>query len=115
LIGNARQPVELPNPYSHFAAVYHHSPLGLALRGAKDEKLHGLLQELAWHAVCSEPLSGVKPDFWEEENITMFTITGTRSHRLCEGVTGRRPRTPSFGISTTGTFTTGPSPWRGTR
>lgn len=59
-IGHARPPVELLNAYCHFAVVYRRSPVGLALKGAKDEKLHRLLQELAWDAVCKEPLSGVK-------------------------------------------------------
>jgi hypothetical protein len=40
--------------------VRRRSPVGLTPKGAKDEKLHRLLQELAWQAVCAEPLSGVK-------------------------------------------------------
>jgi len=59
-IGHARPPLELLNGYCHFAVVYRRSPVGLTLKGAKDEKLHRLLQELAWEAVCKEPLSGVK-------------------------------------------------------
>jgi hypothetical protein len=59
-IGHARPPVELLNAYCHFAVIYRRTPVGLALKGAKDEKLHRLLQELAWDAVIKEPLSGVK-------------------------------------------------------
>jgi hypothetical protein len=51
--------VELLNTYCHFAVIYRQPPVGLALKGAKDEKLHRLLQELAWDAVCKEPLGGV--------------------------------------------------------
>jgi hypothetical protein len=59
-IGHARPPLELLNSYCHFAVIYRRSPVGLTLKGAKDEKLYRLLQELAWEAVCQEPLSGVK-------------------------------------------------------
>jgi hypothetical protein len=61
-IGHARQPVELLNAYCHFAVVYRRSPVGLTLPGVKDEKLHRLLQELAWDAVRKEPLSGVRAE-----------------------------------------------------
>jgi hypothetical protein len=53
--------VELLNAYCHFAVVYRRSPVGLTPKGVKDEKLHRLLQEIAWDAVIKEPLSGVKP------------------------------------------------------
>jgi hypothetical protein len=59
-IGHARPPLEMLNAYCHFAVVYRRSPVGLAMKGTKDEKLDRLLQELAWDAVCQEPLSGVK-------------------------------------------------------
>ncbi len=59
-IGHARQPVELLNAYCHFAVVYRRSPVGLTLPGTRNEKLQRLLQELAWEAVCNEPLSGVR-------------------------------------------------------
>jgi hypothetical protein len=58
-IGHARPPIELLNAYCHFAVVYRRSPVGLEIKGAKDQKLHRLLQELAWDAVTKEPLSGV--------------------------------------------------------
>ena len=59
-IGHARPPVELINAYCHFAVIYRRSPVGLVIKDSRDEKLHHLLQELAWDAVCKEPLSGVK-------------------------------------------------------
>ena len=59
-IGHARPPVELLNAYCHYAVVYRRTPVGLALKSSTDEKLHRLLQELAWDAVTKEPLSGVK-------------------------------------------------------
>ena len=61
-IGHARPPVELLAAYCHFAVVYRRTPVGLTPKGAKDEKLHRLLQELAWEAVCNEPLSGVQAE-----------------------------------------------------
>ena len=59
-IGHARPAVELLNAYCHFAVIYRRTPVGLEIKGAKDEKLHRLLQELAWDAVVEEPLSGVR-------------------------------------------------------
>ncbi len=59
-IGHARPPVELLNAYCHFAVIYRRTPVGLVIKDSKSEKLHRLLQELAWEAVCKEPLSGVK-------------------------------------------------------
>jgi hypothetical protein len=59
-IGHARPPLELLNGYCHFAVIYRRSPVGLKLQGVKDEKLHLLLQELAWEAVSKEPLSGLR-------------------------------------------------------
>jgi hypothetical protein len=61
-IGHARPPVELLNAYCHYAVIYRRSPVGLVIKDATEEKLHRLLQELAWDAVCKEPLSGVKSE-----------------------------------------------------
>lgn len=59
-IGHAKPPVELLNAYCHFAVIYRRTPVGLEIKGAKDNKLHRLLQELAWDAVVKESLSGVR-------------------------------------------------------
>ncbi len=66
-IGHATPPLRVLVGYCHYAAVYRTSPVGLpvpsALAGARiedKEKLNRLLQELAWEAVTSHPLSGVK-------------------------------------------------------
>jgi hypothetical protein len=61
-IGHAKPPVELLNAYCHFAVIYRRSPVGLVIKDSRDEILHRLLQELAWDAVCKEPLSGVKSE-----------------------------------------------------
>lgn len=50
--------------YVHFAVLYRRSPIGLpaprVLRDANlDPKLNGQLQEIAWEAVTTHPLSGV--------------------------------------------------------
>lgn len=70
-IGHATAPLQVLNAYCHFAVIYRRSPVGLPVpsalkgkvRGADEEttaKLNRLLQELAWEAVTSHPLSGVK-------------------------------------------------------
>jgi hypothetical protein len=68
-IGHVHGPVQALNGYCHFAVIYRKSPVGLPLPGvlAKEklededkQKLNRLLQELAWEAVLSHPLSGVK-------------------------------------------------------
>jgi len=59
-IGHARPPLEQLNAYCHFAVIYRRTPVGLVLKGVKDEGMHRLLQELAWDAVVKEPLSGLK-------------------------------------------------------
>lgn len=67
-IGHARPPLQALAAYCHFAAIYKRSPVGLpapgVLKNAKNpnwgEKLNKVLQELAWEAVTTHPLSGVK-------------------------------------------------------
>ena len=67
-IGHARPPLEVLVAYCYFAEIYGRSPVGLpippALKTVVDEettiKLNRLLQELAWTAVSTNPLSGVK-------------------------------------------------------
>jgi len=66
-IGHATPPLMALVGYCHYAAVYRRSPVGLPVPAvlAKSkiedkEKLNRLLQELAWDAVTSHPLSGVK-------------------------------------------------------
>jgi hypothetical protein len=69
-IGHARQPLQALGAYCHFAVIYRRTPVGLpmpaVLARAKnpgwDEKLNGLLQELAWQAVVDHPLSGVRAE-----------------------------------------------------
>ena len=53
--------------YVYYATIYRRSPVGLpvpkVLKDAKNpeaEALNRLLQELAWEAATSHPLSGVK-------------------------------------------------------
>ena len=67
-IGHAKPPLQALVAYCHYAVIYQRSPIGLpvpaVLAKAKnpewDEKLNALLQELAWEAVTTHPLSGVK-------------------------------------------------------
>lgn len=67
-IGHAKAPLMALAAYCHFAVIYKQSPVGLpmptvmknAKLGDDGEKLNALLQELAWEAVTSHPLSGVK-------------------------------------------------------
>jgi hypothetical protein len=67
-IGHAKAPLQVLVAYCYYAQIYGRNPAGLpvpsALKGVGDEettaKLNSLLQELAWNAVTSHPLSGVK-------------------------------------------------------
>jgi hypothetical protein len=67
-IGHCTAPIKVLNAYCHYAVIYGRSPVGLpvpaALGKIGDEettaKLNTLLQEIAWNAVTSHPLSGVK-------------------------------------------------------
>ena len=65
-MGHPGTAVTLLNAYCHFAVIYRRSPVGLALPGplpdiptANSAALNRLLQELAWEAVTTCPLSGV--------------------------------------------------------
>lgn len=66
--GHAHPPIAALGTYCYFAAVYQRTPVGLPmprmLTDAKnpvwDEAFNRTLQEIAWQAVSSEPLSGVK-------------------------------------------------------
>jgi hypothetical protein len=67
-IGHARPPLQALAAYCHYAVIYRRSPVGLpmpsVMKSAKgatySDELNRLLQELAWEAVTSHPLSGVK-------------------------------------------------------
>lgn len=68
-IGHCKSQIMVLNAYCHYAVIYKRSPVGLpvpsALKNAGGdkagtEKLNTLLQEIAWKAVTSHPLSGVK-------------------------------------------------------
>jgi hypothetical protein len=67
-IGHCTNPIKVLNAYCHFGTIYKRSPVGLpvpkALGVIGDEattaKLNTLLQEIAWSAVTSHPLSGVQ-------------------------------------------------------
>ncbi len=67
-LGHVRQPAQTLIAYCYYSAIYRKSPVGLPLPGilknAKnaswDDSLNRVLQETAWEAVRSHPLSGVK-------------------------------------------------------
>jgi len=66
-IGHVTAPIQVLNTYCHFAVIYRRSPVGLPVPAVlakmklpEEEKLNRLLQEIAWEAVASHPLSGVK-------------------------------------------------------
>jgi hypothetical protein len=62
-IGHVKPPVQQLEAYCYFAAIYHRSPVGLTsfekAGDADSHKLNQLLQEIAWKAVTSDPMSGV--------------------------------------------------------
>src|SRR6185436_16368288 len=66
-IGHVTAPIQVLNTYCHYAVIYRRSPVGLPVPAVlakmnlpDEEKLNRLLQEIAWEAVASHPLSGVK-------------------------------------------------------
>ncbi|MBV6501310.1 MAG: hypothetical protein CJBNEKGG_03820 [Prosthecobacter sp.] len=64
-IGHATPPLQWLTAYCHFAVIYRRPPAGLPCppalaREAHGEALNRLLQELAWEAVKSHPLSGIQ-------------------------------------------------------
>ncbi len=66
-LGHPQPPLAALVTYCHFAAVYGRSPVGLpvpaALKSLPDAgAMNSLLQELAWQAVISYPLSGVREE-----------------------------------------------------
>jgi hypothetical protein len=63
--GHPMEPLKVLSAYCHYAVIYRRSPVGLPmpplLRGKyNNEALNRLLQELAWQAVTSCPMSEVK-------------------------------------------------------
>jgi hypothetical protein len=67
-IGHGTAPLQALATYCHYAVIYRRSPVGLPmpelLKKAKnpawDAELNRILQEVAWEAVTSNPLSGVR-------------------------------------------------------
>jgi hypothetical protein len=64
-IGHARPPLQALVAYCYYALIYEKSPVGLPVpailaKADQGEKLNELLQRIAWEAVTSHPLSGVK-------------------------------------------------------
>jgi hypothetical protein len=66
VLGHVNAPIMVLATYCHYAVIYRRSPIGLPVPDAlakqpEAEKLNSVLQEIAWHAAVSHPLSGVKP------------------------------------------------------
>lgn len=68
-LGHANVQIMALNAYCHFAVIYRRSPVGLPVlkvlaqqKREQTEELNKLLQQLAWDAVKSHPLSGVTGD-----------------------------------------------------
>ena len=62
-IGHAKAPLQALSGYCYYALIYEKSPVGLpapGVLGKASPELNRLLQEIAWDAVTSHPLSGVK-------------------------------------------------------
>jgi hypothetical protein len=64
-IGHCRSEIRALSAFCHYAVIYGRSPIGLPVPAilkdhAEAEALNALLQNLAWDAVTSHPLSGVK-------------------------------------------------------
>jgi hypothetical protein len=64
-IGHAKAPQKALVAYVYYGLIYEKSPVGLpapAVLGEANPELDRLLQEIAWEAVTSHPLSGVKAE-----------------------------------------------------
>jgi hypothetical protein len=66
-IGHAKAPLVAQVAYCYYALIYKQSPVGLPVpavleKSPENEKLNRMLQEIAWQAVTSHPLSGVRAD-----------------------------------------------------
>ena len=64
-LGHPTEVMALLVTYCHFAAIYQRSPVGIAVPASlktnpQAEALNKLLQEIAWQAVSTYPMSGVK-------------------------------------------------------
>jgi hypothetical protein len=59
-LGHGQEPIQRLAEYCYFAAIYRRSPVGLTAFAKEGDPLDRLLQELAWEAVTSYPLSGLK-------------------------------------------------------
>ncbi len=64
-IGHAKPPLQALVAYCYYASIYEKSPVGLPVpavlaKADQGEKLNELLQRIAWEAVTTHPLSGVK-------------------------------------------------------
>lgn len=65
-IGHPHQPIQILATYVYYSLIYRKSPVGIPtpdglspVKYKEADKLNLLLQELAWEAVTSHPLSGV--------------------------------------------------------
>ena len=63
-IGHVNHQIKVLETYCHYAVIYRRNPVGLPVpkilaAQPEAEALNKLLQELAWNAVKSHPLSGV--------------------------------------------------------
>ena len=64
-LGHCHAHIKVLASYCHFAVIYQRSPVGLPVPASiaklpEAEQLNRLLQELAWEAASTHPLSGVK-------------------------------------------------------
>jgi hypothetical protein len=62
-IGHAKPPLQALVAYCYYGLIYEKSPVGLPapkVLGKASPELNRMLQEIAWEAVTSHPLSGVK-------------------------------------------------------
>lgn len=68
-IGHPHQPIQILATYVYYSLIYRKSPVGIPtpdglspVKYKEADQLNRLLQELAWEAVTSHPLSGVTAD-----------------------------------------------------
>ena len=112
-IGHAKSPVMALATYCNFACIYGRSPVGLDDGDREldriDPKLRSVLQEIAWDAVTSHPMSGVTKDGRAREGLAKESpakegVPKDEASRRSPANADSRSSTPATGVPITYTL-----------
>jgi dienelactone hydrolase len=102
-IGHAKAPVMALATYCNFACIYGRSPVGLDDGDREldriDPKLRSVLQEIAWDAVTSHPMSGVTKDGRAREGLAKASLAKEGPVRRPEPAQGQIVPAPELPAS----------------